>query len=357
MTDLLNLFDYEEAAQSRLTAQAFGYYAGGAADEVSVRASHAAFDRLLLRPRVMVDVLHRDCRAHLFGHDLAMPVLVAPMAFQALAHSDGELATARAADAAGVPMILSSLSTTAMEDVVAASMAPVWFQLYIFRDREITKALVQRAENAGCKALVVTVDAPIQGKRERDVRNRFHLPEGIEMKNLLPAGKAQFPDAGEGSALAAFINTQFEPSLMWRDIEWLRSVTSLPVIVKGVLRADDAQVAVSHGAEGVIVSNHGGRQLDTTVAPIDALSEVVEAIGDNATVMVDGGIRRGTDVLKAIALGARAVLLGRPVLWGLAVDGEHGASRVLEILKEEFSIAMALCGCRSIEEITGDLIA
>lgn len=355
--DLLNLFDFEREATARLAAPAFGYYAGGAADEITVKDNHAAYSRLRLRPRVMVDVKTRDSSTQLFGHILAMPALVAPMAFQALAHPDGELATARAAAAAGIPMVLSSLSTTAMEDVVAASLAPVWFQLYIFRDRAITKALVERAERAGCKALVVTVDAPLQGKRERDVRNNFHLPEGVEMRNLLPAGKSQFPVTDSGSALAAFIHQHFEPSLVWRDIEWLRSVTTLPVIVKGILRGDDAARAVASGAEGVIVSNHGGRQLDTALASIDALPDVMTTVGGTVPVLIDGGIRRGTDVLKALALGANAVLVGRPVLWGLAVNGEHGAAQVLAIIKDEFDVAMGLCGCRTVGEITPDLVA
>lgn len=353
--DLLNLFDFELAAKDFLSTPAYDYYAGGAADEKTLKESCDAFDRIKLRPRVMVDVHSRSLATTVLGQSMSMPVMIAPMAFQALAHADGEYATARAASSAGIPMLLSSLSTVSMEEVVDSTTAAVWFQLYIFRDRGLTRALVQRAENAGCRALVVTVDAPLQGKRERDIRNRFQLPAGVQMKNLLPVDKADFPHVHAGSGLAAFINSQFDPSLTWRDIEWLRSQTTLPVVVKGILRGDDAAQAVASGAHGVIVSNHGGRQLDTAIASIDALREVVDRVSGAGDVMLDGGIRRGTDVIKALAYGARAVLLGRPVLWGLAIDGEAGVSRVIELLREEIDIAMGLCGCVSPGDVTRDL--
>jgi 4-hydroxymandelate oxidase len=278
------------------------------------------------------------------------------MAFQALAHADGELATARAAGTEGVPMIVSSLATYAMEDI-AATGTPIWFQLYMFRDRAISKALVERAEKAGSKALVVTVDAPVQGKRERDMRNQFHLPDGVEMKNLSGTDKSHFSKPISGSGLAGFINSQFAPTLTWSDLEWLKSITRLPIFVKGILRGDDASNAVASGAAGIIVSNHGGRQLDTAISGIDALREVVEAVAGNAVVLMDGGVRRGTDIIKALALGAEAVLLGRPILWGLAVNGEAGVRDVLSIVRNEFDIAMALCGCKTVGDITSDLIA
>lgn len=357
MHNIINLHEYERAAEARLPRASYDYYASGAADELTIGANRMAFDALRLRPRVMVDVRERNCATMLFGQAISMPVLIAPMAFQVLAHPEGERATVRAANAAGIPMILSSLSTTALEEITAATQQPVWFQLYIYRDRGVTSSLVQRAEAAGCKAIVVTVDAPIQGKRERDMRNRFQLPRGVEMKNLVASGKGNFPKTSEGSALAAYINSQFDPSVTWADIEWLRSQTKLPVIVKGILRGDDAAHAVASGAEGIIVSNHGGRQLDTAIAAINALRDVVDGTNGSVPVMVDGGVRRGTVIVKALALGAQAVLLGRPVLWGLAVNGEEGVTHVLHLLREEWDIALALCGCRNVGEITRDLVA
>jgi 4-hydroxymandelate oxidase len=291
------------------------------------------------------------------GCAAAMPALVAPMAFQRLAHADGELATARACRAAGTVMVLSSLSTTPMEDVVAAaSPAPVWFQLYVFKDRGATKALVERAAAAGCKALVVTVDAPYLGRRERDVRNRFRLPDGMFVRNLSGFGRDELPAHAAGSGLAKYFEEQLDLTLAWKDIAWLRGITKLPIALKGVLRADDAKRAADAGVAGVIVSNHGGRQLDGAVAAIDALPEIAAAVGRGTEVYVDGGVRRGVDVVRALALGARAVLLGRPVLWGLAADGERGAGRVLELLRAEIDLAMALCGCREVAEVTRDLV-
>lgn len=241
--------------------------------------------------------------------------------------------------------------------MVNAASGPVWFQLYVYKDREATAGLVHRAEAAGCKAIVVTVDAPLWGRRERDVRNRFQLPEGLSVKNLMPAGKEQFPKEFADSGLAAYMAEVIDQSVTWKVIEWLRSITRLPVLVKGVVRADDAVRAVDHGASGIIVSNHGGRQLDTSPATIEVLPEIVSAVADKIEVLIDGGIRRGTDVVKAIALGAKAVLVGRPILWGLAVDGEQGVSRVLEILRSEFDLAVGLCGYSSVNQIQSDLVA
>ena len=273
-----------------------------------------------------------------------MPIVVAPTAFHMLACEAGEIATARAAKAAGTLFILSSLSNTAMESVFAEAASPRWFQLYIYKDREITRELVQRAEAAGAEAIVLTVDAPGLGTRERDARNSFSLPPGLVVANLSPLGKGDIPEV-QGSGLAAYVRANFKHDLGFDDLNWLCGSTRLPVVVKGVCRGDDARRAAEHGAKAVVVSNHGGRQLDTAPSTCEVLPHVVEAAGDRCEIYVDGGIRRGSDVLKAIALGARAVLVGRPILWGLSVDGEKGALHVLEILRRELDEAMLLCGC------------
>ena len=239
---------------------------------------------------------------------------------------------------------------------MAVATGPVWFQLYVFKDRAISASLVKRAEAAGCKAIVLTVDVPMLGKRERDVRNRFTLPDHLSLKNLLPGGCQELPKNVAGSGVAAYVVSLFESALTWKDIQWLAGLTELPVLVKGILRTDDALRAVDHGASAIIVSNHGARQLDTTPASISVLPEIVDAVAGRIEVYVDGGIRRGTDVLKALAYGARAVLVGRPILWGLAVGGETGVKSVLELLRQEFDLAMVLSGCPTLNSITRDLV-
>jgi 4-hydroxymandelate oxidase len=253
-------------------------------------------------------------------------------------------------------MAVSTLSTFSIEEVMAVATGPVWFQLYVLKDRAISATLVKRAEASGCKAIVLTVDAPLLGRRERDVRNRFKIPNDFSLRNLQPGGLQQFPDGTAGSGFALSIASLFDPALTWKDVEWLAGITKLPVLVKGILRSDDALLAVKHGASGVIVSNHGARQLDTTPATILVLPEIVDAVAGKLEVYVDGGIRRGTDVLKAIACGARAVFIGRPVLWGLASGAEAGVRYVLEMLRQEFDLAMALSGCPTLGSITRDLI-
>jgi 4-hydroxymandelate oxidase len=293
----------------------------------------------------------------LFGREFPSPILVAPMAFQKLAHPDGELATARACATAGAVFVASTVATVGLEEIAAATPAPKWFQLYVFKDRGVTRSLVERAEAAGYGALQVTADVPVMGRREADVRNCFSLPEGLIVKNLEAAGHGCLTSDGVESGPALYTRYLFDPDLSWRDVEWLRSITKLPVLVKGILRGDDADRAISHGAAGVVVSNHGGRQLDTVVPTIRALPEVVDAVAGRGVVLVDGGVRRGIDVVKALALGASAVQVGRPVIWGLAVGGESGADRVLTLLRDELDNAMALCGCPTIDHITRDLIA
>jgi 4-hydroxymandelate oxidase len=353
----INVDDFEELARAKLSPTAWAYYSSGAHDEVTLHANRSAFKRLALHYRVLVDVSRRDLSTTVLGERVAFPILVAPTAFHGLAHPERELATARAAAKAGTIFTLSTLATATIDEVRAASQGPIWFQLYVFKDRAATEALVRRAEAAGAKALVLTVDAPLLGRRERDVRNRFQLPPGLCVKNLVPEGMSDLPAEAQDSGLAAYFASLLDPALGWRDLAWLRSITKLPLLVKGIVRKDDARRAVDEGAQGIVVSNHGGRQLDTAPATIDVLSGIVDEVGGRAEVLLDGGVRRGTDAVKALALGARAVLVGRPILWGLAVGGEQGVSAVLEILRTELDLALALSGCASVAAVTRDLLS
>jgi 4-hydroxymandelate oxidase len=356
MDQVLNIMDFERIASGCLPEIAWDYYASGANDEITLRHNREAFARIALYYRILIDVSRRSPSTRVLGCEVSMPVLVAPTAFHRLAHPEGELATVRAAGAQGTIMILSTLSNTAVEEVVAAASGPVWFQLYVYRDRGATRALVERVCAAGCSALVLTVDAPLLGRRERDVRNRFVLPQGLTVENLMPAGMSELPGGTRDSGLAAYFASLLDPSLTWNDVVWLRSITELPILIKGIVRADDARLAAEHGAAGVVVSNHGGRQLDTAPATIDALGPIADELGSDIPILLDGGIRRGTDVVKALALGAQAVLLGRPVLWGLAAGGAQGVGRVLEMLRSEIDLAMALCGCPTVADIGRDLL-
>lgn len=345
--ELLNVWDYERAAKERLEPGAFGYFAGGAADEWTLRENVAAFNRWVLRPRMLVDVSSTTTATPVLGTDVSMPLLVAPTAFQRMAHPEGEVATAKGAAAAGTIMCLSTIANATIEEVAAAAPeAPRWFQLYWGPDRGVVSDVVSRAEAAGFRAIVLTVDLPVLGRRERDLRTGFEIPPEVPV----PAFSALAESTGAISPAA--IHWSVDNSLTWKDLEWLRSVTSLPLLVKGVLTADDATLAVEAGAQAVVVSNHGGRQLDGVAASLDALPEVVDAVGGRAEVLVDGGIRRGTDVVKALALGARAALAGRAPLYGLAVDGADGVERVLGLLRAEIELALALCGCASPADVT-----
>ncbi len=347
---LLNVADYARAARGVLPKEILDYYEGGALDEITLRENVAGWERLKLYYRVLAGVGPREMTTTLLGHPVSMPIAIAPTAFHKLACPDGEIAAATAAKAADTLFILSSLSNTAMEAVFDQAASPRWFQLYIYKDREVTRALVQRAEAAGAEAIVLTVDAPGLGTRERDTRNRFTLPTGLAVENLAPLGKGTIPEVS-GSGLAAYVRDNFKSDLSFDDLDWLCGCTRLPVIVKGVCRGDDTRRAIEHGAKAVVVSNHGGRQLDTAPATCDVLPNIVDAAGDRCEIYVDGGIRRGSDVLKALALGARAVLMGRPILWGLCVAGEKGATHVLEILRRELDEAMLLCGCTKLSDI------
>jgi 4-hydroxymandelate oxidase len=340
----------ERAAQQRMTPAAYDFVAGGSDDELTLAGNLEAWQRIRLRPRVLRDVSAVSTATTLLGAPLRTPVLVAPTAYQRLAHDEGERATARGAAAAGTIMIASTFATVSLSEVAeAAPGATRWFQVYIRRDREATAQLVERAAAAGYAALLFTVDVPVLSLRRRDIRNEFTLPPGMEVPNV---GVALSPNADRVVA-----GEELEPALTFADVGWLRELSGLPVLVKGVLRGDDARACVDAGAAGIVVSNHGGRQLDTAVATADALVEVAQAVAADVPVLVDGGIRRGTDVVKALALGASAVLVGRPVVWGLATGGADGVRRVLDELTAELARALALCGARSLAEVTPDLIA
>jgi 4-hydroxymandelate oxidase len=357
LSRFINIHDLEGGARVAVEAMIYDYYASGAHDEVTVRENSAAFQRLALVPRVLVDVARRDLSTELLGVRHATPMLVAPMAMQRLAHPEGELATARGAAASGVGMVVSTVSTTPIERIQEALPSPLWFQLYVYPDKDLTRRLVERAERAGAQALVLTVDTPVLGRRERDVRNEFRLPPGLELAHEMPGGGQVLPHVHVESGLAVHAAGMLNPSVTWSDVDWLRSITTMPVLLKGVIRSGDARRAVEHGAAGVIVSNHGGRQLDTALPTISALPAVANAVAGRIPVLLDGGIRRGTDILKALALGANAVLVGRAALWGLCCGGEAGVRHALSILRAELDLAMALCGARSIAEITPDLVA
>jgi 4-hydroxymandelate oxidase len=352
VNDSLTLDDFEQTARELLPQMVFDYYAGGAGDEWTLRENRRAFDRWVIRPRVLIDASQPDLRTTVLGQPLPFPILLAPTAFQRMAHDDGELATARAAASLGALMVVSTIATVSLEDIAETDVAR-WFQLYVLKDRDLTAELVKRADAAGYSALVLTVDAPFLGRRLRDERNRFTLPPGVSLANLAGAGLP----VSAGSGLSSFFLDRHDPTLNWESVGWLRSLSPLPLVLKGILTGQDARLAVDAGADAVIVSNHGGRQLDGAPATLDVLPEVVESVDGRMEVLVDGGVRRGTDVLKALALGARAVLVGRPYLWGLAVDGEAGVRRVLEVLRDELILAMILAGQPSVAGIERSLVA
>jgi isopentenyl diphosphate isomerase/L-lactate dehydrogenase-like FMN-dependent dehydrogenase len=345
--DLVNVGDFERAAGEKLDSGVAGYFFGGAGDEVTLVENAAAWRRWRLRPRVLAGHREWSTRAEVLGAEVSMPILVAPVAYQRLVDPEGEEAMARAAASTGTVMCLSTLATARPAEVAAAAPGGRrWFQLYCFRDEGVTRALLDEAIESGFEAIVVTVDAPRGGRRERDLRTGFKIPEGLGVPSV---------QAALGSEQAVTIEETFalmEPGLGWSDLEKIASGCDLPVLVKGVLTGEDAALAVRHGAAGVVVSNHGGRQLDCAVATAEALPEVVDAVEGRAAVLVDGGLRRGTDVAIALALGADAVLVGRPVIWGLAAAGEAGARRVLELLRAELELALALCGCASPQDLS-----
>jgi 4-hydroxymandelate oxidase len=345
---LASVSDFERAARERMSAMAWEYVSGGAGDEQTLAWNSSAYTDIRLRSRVLVDVSRLDTSVQLFGRTLPHPILLAPTAYHKLVHPDGESETARGAEAAESTMIVSSFATERIDHVArAVPGASLWFQLYVQPDRGFTQALVQRAEAAGCQALCLTVDTPVLGARHRETRIGFQLPAGMSRANLeslssATASSAHRPPEG------AIYSEVLEPRLTWRDVAWLRSIAKVPVLLKGVLDADDARQAADAGVDGLIVSNHGARNLDTVPATVTALPRVAEAVAGRMPILLDGGIRRGTDVLKALALGATAVAIGRPYLYGLAVDGSAGVRRIVQILRTEFEMAMALTGRTSL---------
>lgn len=354
--EFVEIGDFEKAAEVSMATMAYHYYAGGAADEITLRGNVSAFQRLQLFPRMLVDVSRVHTETTVLGQTHSMPLLIAPTAFHRLAHPEGELATARAAKAAGIGMVASSIATCSLEEIASCAPQPRWFQLYVYRDRGLSAEMVSRAEACGYSALVLTVDAPRFGRRYADMRHHFSLPEGMSLANFTREGVGSMKKVNGGSSLNAYVADQFDASLTWKDVEWLRGITKLPILVKGILRADDAKLALEHGLDGVVVSNHGGRQLDGVPASIEALPAVAEVLQGRIELLMDGGVRRGTDILKALSLGAKAVLVGRPILWGLASGGEEGVVKVLSLLREEFELALMLAGCPSSASVDSTIV-
>ena len=342
----INLFDFEAVAKERLPKEEYDYIAGGATDEISVDRNRRAYESWALRPRVLRDVSTLDLSTTVLGTKVSLPVLIAPCGAHKRAHPEGELATYRAATACGTILAVSANSTTGFEDLASAAQGHLWVQLYPFREREMTEEWLQRAEEAHYEAIVVTLDSQWPPKRERNIRNNYRRTRGVNYPKTgtetpRPAGRA-----GEGS----------DPAATWKDLEWIKAATKLPVLAKGIMTGEDVELCAEVGADAVIVSNHGGRHLDNTLATVEVLSEAVAAAKGKLEILLDGGIRRGADVVKAIALGARAVFIGRPLFWGLAVDGEQGVVRVLNILREEIEITMAKCGRPTVASIDSTVI-
>ncbi|BDT66162.1 4-hydroxymandelate oxidase [Comamonadaceae bacterium OS-1] len=355
---VVNLEDHARHAHTVLDANAWAYFSGGAGDEITLRANRSAWDARQLYPRVLQPLAGGHTRIQLLGRTLAHPILLAPIAFQRMAHPDGELASAYAAAALGAGMVLSTNSSIAIEKIAACALSesargPFWFQLYLQDNRAHTLDLVRRAERAGCEALVLTVDAPTDGTRDRQRRAGFKLPPGISAVNL--AGYRAAPTASLQPGQSALFDGLLAHAPTWDDVAWLQTQTRLPVLLKGILHPADARQAAALGLAGIIVSNHGGRTLDTAPATAAVLPRIKDAVGD-LPVLVDGGIRRGTDVLKAVALGASAVLIGRPYVYGLANAGAVGVAHVLRLLRDELEIAMALCGCQTLDQANPALL-
>ena len=352
VTGPVNVFEYEALARERLPKGTYDYIAGGATDEITLGRTRIVFDSIMLRPRVLVDVSQRDLSTTVLGQRIQLPVMTAPSGHHARGHPDAELATVRAAGSMDTVMILSSGSTFTLEEVAQAATGPIWFQQFLYRDRGLTRSMAKRAQEAGYTALCVTLDSTLRAKRERNIRNKFSSPTPPNY-----AGRGlQEQQWGLSSDAPKDIIELIDQSATWSQLDWLAANTSLPLVVKGIMTAEDARLCVEHEVKALIVSNHGARQLDTTFASVEALPEVVEAVEGRLEVYLDGGIRRGTDVLKALALGARAVLIGRPLFWGLAVDGEAGVRAVLQMLRDELDMAMAMCGRPTLESIDTSLV-
>lgn len=342
----INLYEFEVLAKDKIVKSRYDHIEGGATDEITIQRNRAVYDSIMLRPRVMVDINKRDTSTTVLGHRIAFPVMLAPAGMHARAHPDGELASAQAAGIMGTVMVVSAGANYKMEETAKAATGPLWFQQYLYKDRGLTKSLAERAKAAGYTAICITVDQTQAGKRERTIRNAYVTPPSPNYAGIEPPTKAYELHSGPGGA-PDLIDTAAD----WDYLEWFASVMPLPVVVKGIMTGDDVRLCTQHGARSVILSNHGGRQLDTTFATAEVLPEVVEAADGRVEVYVDGGIRRGTDIVKALALGARAVLIGRPLYWGLALAGEAGLREVLQILRDELDLAMAMCGRPTIASI------
>ncbi|MED6143214.1 Peroxisomal (S)-2-hydroxy-acid oxidase glo5 [Stylosanthes scabra] len=349
---ITNVKEYEAIAKEKLPKMVYDFYASGSEDQWTLKENRDAFSSILLRPRILIDVSKVDLTTSVLGFEISMPIMIAPTSMQKMAHPQGELATARAASAAGTVMTLSTMATSSIEEVASAGPGILFFQLYVFRDRNTVIQLVKRAEKAGFKAIVLTVDRPVLGRKEDDIKNRFSLPANYSLRNLEEPNIGKKKDETDGSAQFCHFLGEFDPSLNWKDVKWLQTITSLPILLKGILTAEDARIAIEYGVSGIIVSNHGARQLDYVPAAIMVLEEIVKAVQGKVAVFVDGGIRRGTDVFKALALGASGVFIGRPVVFSLAAEGEDGVRKVLKMLKDELQLTMALSGCTSLKHIT-----
>uniref|UniRef100_A0A1D1Z369 (S)-2-hydroxy-acid oxidase n=1 Tax=Anthurium amnicola TaxID=1678845 RepID=A0A1D1Z369_9ARAE len=350
--DPVNVNEFEKLARQALPKMYYDYFSGGAEDQFTLRENIEAFRRITFQPRILVDVSNINMSTTILGYKISAPIMIAPTGMQQLAHPEGEVATARAAAACNTIMVLSFSSNCTIEEVAASCDAVRFYQLYVYKRRDISAKLVERAERHGYKAIVLTGDTPKLGRREADIKNKLVMPRLKNLEGLLSVEI----DAKGGSNLQAFASELHDASLSWKDIAWLKSITNLPIFIKGVLTANDARKAVEAGLAGVIVSNHGARQLDYAPAAISVLEEVVKAVAGQVPVLFDGGVRRGTDVFKALALGAKAVMIGRPVIYGLAAKGEYGARRVIEMLKDELELTMALTGCPTVEAISRNRI-
>jgi 4-hydroxymandelate oxidase len=350
---LLTLDDFERNARQSLSAMAYEYLHSGVADEVTVADNRAAFERIKLMPAALVDVSEIDTSVTLFGRRHPFPILLAPTGYHKLFHEQGEIQTVKGADLSEAQLVAASFATVSFEEMSAVAARPLAFQLYFQIDRECTRDLVQRVVAAGCEWLCVTVDVPVNGPRDRELNANFALPEGTRRANLsfMSPEMAAAPHRASGRN---FYSALRSPSVTWKDMEWLRSTTPLPIAIKGILNPADAARAVEYGCNAVIVSNHGGRSVDTLPAAIDALPRIVQRIGGRVPVLMDGGVRRGTDAFKALALGASAVMIGRPYLYGLAVDGAAGVARVVEILRTELEMTMGFTGFQNVCQITAD---
>ncbi len=345
----INLFEFEPIAKERLPKEQYDYIAGGATDEISVERNRRAFESIALRPRVMAGVKEVDLSTKVLGTKVSFPVLIAPCGGHKKAHPDGEHATYRAAAGFGIILVVSANSNTSFEDLVKSASGPLWMQMYPFRDKEVTRSWIKSAKECGYQAICMTLDSVWPSKRERNIRNDYKRSGGVNYRTAGPGGAESVDPRPRGA--------ESDPAATWKDLEWIKSETDLPIVAKGIMTGEDVDLCAQVGVDAVIVSNHGGRGLDNTLATIEVLPEVVAAARGRLEILMDGGVRRGADVVKALALGAKAVCIGRPLFWGLAVDGQDGVSRVLEILREEMELTMARCGMPNVQSVDSTVIA